>query len=469
MLRTLKYRRLYSTALPVLKHNNTLAAYQACLKSKELSSSNIDEIMPTLKNDELLPKTDKISLYNLILSDLLGKDASLAAQCQRELQKLGGKLEMKSLGEIIKYNSGRNKTSWEVFEEHYDMFDASGGDEVLASVLVKLVRGELIDQGEETEDIYKISDSNLVKSVWLMSQMGKVDLEMKKEVLNECLSRDFLGLVGLIDLKDIDMYEYPFDKFVKLFYFKQEVKFNEFLPKLVLQLSQSSEAKPAEYGVSEINSLNERFGKPKVDTIVVDKEQLFSRLMQELSPSIKFPELFETRLAILKALAMNKQDLGKLLEYYHEFISFDKLNLFEIMEQMVVNFGYLYIYSGNEMYKQLMETMLPEDESKKVLQCLIVCSETDKSLELFNKHLKKSEQFDVGLVHSLILKSLSENDREFAYLIHDGSVQNGIISTDENLKSLKSLFKRYGDILGSDESERAELLKLELLKHLRSL
>ena len=103
----------------------------------------------------------------------------------------------------------------------------------------------------------------------------------------------------------------------------------------------------------------------------------------------------------------------------------------------------------------------------------------DKSLEVYNDYIQNvsrsvnehSGRSPSGLLtESLMLCNLYHNDREFAYLLFDKAVANGILSDELEIATVKKLFKVYGDSFVEDNWDAAKpILKRYILDSIRSL
>ncbi|CCH43246.1 hypothetical protein BN7_2793 [Wickerhamomyces ciferrii] len=461
----------------------------------------VDEIINFAKSDSNITSSNKIELHNLILKNLLKFDQSLSMIHQRAIRELNGSVDIDSMVEIIKYNSGRVESSWEIFENYITKINPNAikNEDLLTSVLTKLVYGD----SSEIEDGYQINEHKLLKSIAILQNLEQQPKDLKLQLLQKCLEMekfDLINIIGIDSLELIHELNPNTSQFVKLWsiwnpetFDKSQIDENlDRINKLVMKLSeeQAFNFELDNESKTQFESISTKFPSLSIKSSTTKSEpqltnQLFDQLVKILENSkiLTNPESRYTplRLSILKAYGINKLDHKKALYLYHEFISLDKQNVDKIMSTMVIISSYLSISQNDLNQLIIAETLLPQPMTINSLRALILgysSFDLSKSLEIFNNNIAQSNKTpnDQGvslaglLTETLVLANLSQQDREFAYLIHDGAIMNNILETETSKNRIKAIFKRYGEILGEEDDIKIKnLLKQEVLNAIKAL
>lgn len=507
-------QRLYSTVktevsvkekLLKLKESKDLppSAYSELLGHNDIVTGKeievVEEIIDLAKSDSNVSGDQRVQLHNFVLKNLTKYDYSLSTIHQREIKELKGNVDLGSLVEIIRYNPGRVQSSWELFEtalKTLEINDPSECQELLATVLEKLIYGD----SSEQEDGYKMNETALVQSVYLIKNLENPPKQLVNEVLRQSLeteSYDLIDIIGLESLEQIRALEPNTPQFVKLWsiwnpatVLKEEIANNpDVFSKLVLRVTESDVPVSNRQQLSEkIGDLNSKFPNLKI-TVRENQENegvpVFQKLMNILGESgvLRNPDSKYTplRISVLKAFGMKKGDHKEALSLYHDFIAFDKQNVDKLMSTMVSIFSHAAVKGNDKKQLTIAEALIPQPIPYQALQSLILgysAFDLEKSLEIFNDYIQKvSKTVDEDgisiaglLTESLILAFLSKRDREFAYLIHDGAITNNIVTSETGKNRLKAIFKRYGEIVGEEGDQKInDLLKEEVLNAISKL
>jgi len=487
--------------LSKLKAGNNVppTTYLQLLQKDELINGQrvemVDEIIGLAKNNPKVTRDDLIHLHNFVLKTLIQHDTSLSTIHQRELSTLNGEVDIEALVQIIKYNSGRNKSSWEILLEFEKYVGES--QELLETVITKLLYGDASEQ----EDGYKVNETGLIRSVFLLKNLQNPSPKLVHDVLAECLESeryDLIQIVGLESLDQIKSLEPNSEQLVKLWDIWNPKSLSEadidgnipLLQNLIWKTS-GTETNVQEVDDSLKKNLKELQSQfPKLDaTLDIDLKTDFSMIFQKLvellerSNTLSAPKQIYSPLreALLKAYGMNKLDYKHSLKLYHDFIVLDKANVDSLMSTMMKIALYVGVQNNDPQQLLIAQALVPQPMTVNSLQALILGNsafDLEKSLELFNssiKHLSKEINEEgvsaAGLVtESLLISYLSKRDREFAYLIHDGAIMNELVTSETGKDRMKAIFKRYGEIVGEEDDDKInKLLKDEVLKALKEL
>lgn len=519
LLRSLKLsQRRYSTELSVrekllkLKESKDIppSVYSNLLNHNDIITGKeveiVDEIIDLAKNDSNVTNESRVQLHNFVLKNLVKYDYSLSVVHQRELSDLKGVVDLDSMVEIIKYNPGRVKSSWELFETTMSTIERDSSEEyqeLLSTVLSKLVHGDASEQ----EDGYIMNETALLRSVFLLKCLKAPSQDLLEKVLARALETDnyqLIQLIGLQSFEQIKNLEPNTNQFVQLWSIwnpspsslsKEEIENNlDLWKKLLWRTSEKKESTSPkdnsshQESFSYLKQLQEQFPKLQVDLNIpkrTDQDSTFQSLVNILEESGIFknpePKYTPLRVTLLKSYGMNKDNIKTAFQLYHDFISLDKQNVDLYMTTMATSSFYLAVKDNDSRHLMIGEALIPQPIPYKALQGQILgysSFDIQKSLDLFNDHIKNvSKKVNelgtspaTSLIESLITSYLSKKDLQFAHLIHDGAIMNNIITTETAKNRMKAIFKKYGEIIGEEDNDKmAVMLKDQVLESLREL
>jgi hypothetical protein len=506
-------KRLQSTLSPEilrlsnqLKDANAVNAYEDILlklsqlkAQPEIIEENLtilDQVFSKINQDKSLQKNHKEALHNFVLSNFIEHDPSLSTIHQRHLKQVEGRLSVESLIEIIKYNSGRVSSSWEIFELYYKDLQLSDAerDLLFKAVIDKLVKG---DSSDHEDGLFKINQDSLLKALFLSKNLKDVDDVLIQDLFKLAVESESYQLVQLLPFSEALLELLPNlsgDDLAKLFSVwdlsnitENHIKANaDVFEKAILSLSDPDVSID---GVSN-NELNDLVFAllPRLQSSIPGltfesptfasstKDEIVDNIINKVQNQLKSSEERFTplRRAVLKAQSINKSSSSNSDELFSSF-SQKKSDLSPSETNILA--AYYFVLTGNEKF---LGELSENEKDIQSLQAYLLSSaykNVDDALNLYNKVIKNvsRENNELGvsesglITESLLLAYLSQQDREFAYLIHDGAVLNNIVEGDPALGRLKGIFKRYGEIVGEEEDKIKPLLREEVLKAIKNL
>ncbi|KAI5964923.1 hypothetical protein CANMA_003433 [Candida margitis] len=168
------------------------------------------------------------------------------------------------------------------------------------------------------------------------------------------------------------------------------------------------------------------------------------------------------RKELIEVLGIAQNNLGEALKQFQKYESYCKYGISNVQVAMVKAISYQAIKQDKEIFKTMAETMIPPDLTIQLLQVLIILKSyfnPNDGLTLYNDYVNgvsgvvKDGSSQKGLLtQSAILGFLMNNDREFAFLLFDKAVENGIIVDESEIATTKKLFKAYSDCFVEDEN-----------------
>ncbi|CAM9012691.1 unnamed protein product [Wickerhamomyces anomalus] len=304
LLRSLNFsQRRYSTELSVrekllkLKESKDIppSVYSNLLNHNDIITGKeveiVDEIIDLAKNDSNVTNESRVQLHNFVLKNLVKYDYSLSVVHQSELSDLKGVVDLDSMVEIIKYNPGRVKSSWELFETTMSTIERDSSEEyqeLLSTVLSKLVHGDASEQ----EDGYIMNETALLRSVFLLKCLKAPSQDLLEKVLARALETDnyqLIQLIGLQSFEQIKNLEPNTNQFVQLWSIwnpspsslsKEEIENNlDLWKKLLWRTSEKKESTSPkdnsshQESFSYLKQLQEQFPKLQVDLNVPKKDR----------------------------------------------------------------------------------------------------------------------------------------------------------------------------------------------------
>lgn len=466
--------------------------------------SDLSEI--SVKGD--LTVEEMAELYNTIIKRFAEVDYSIATVAKAALKGLStesrpyGTLDAEALLELIKYNPGRVLSSWELFIDQVHKDTGMAGlvreNQALAHSFLAVMTQKLLfgDVNELEEEEFKVNVEALSKlgllfahyndsgSFTLSSDLEAALIEKAFEVhcpwiLNH-ISVSSSTLSDVLKSRDLSDTEFAvvFTKFWKQMGNIEDPKLLvEVFPRLA-QLSFSGlSLNAAELELFEsFERLSERLGY-KADKVTFSKQEVDDILMS-LTESISTGSAVSPG-SLIRSFGILKRDLVQ-AEKLHEKFSSESPDVTSALSLV-----YCY-HSCLEKSPELLnkaEALLGELSGVSItnLQALILVKsylgDPQQSLDLFNQSISKISRdnsngvSDAALItESLILGYLYNLDREFAYLIHDGAVENQVLKSDTEILRAKGLFKVYGQAFEHEtEASAKDILGSHLLDSLKSL
>ncbi|ODQ81321.1 hypothetical protein BABINDRAFT_160682 [Babjeviella inositovora NRRL Y-12698] len=409
-------------------------------------------------------------LKNDVVSQFIGRDFSL-------IYTVKDSLNVSTLAQVLKHNPGRAKSSWDFYLEYQDMVAGSEQAHVKAiytTLLEKLLGGEAHEQRflKENNQVYQPSGYDIARCILLVKSGRDLGLELDSTVLcTHILSSGASELVRLVKpSREVTeklllststgfpaLYQY---------YLSQEFQPNpQVLMRALTMLVNSANELPSEMS-QEIRHVLAQNG---ITVAAFEDPTLYDSLIERIQTAKldagSTPQALEFRLAILKSLGLCKRDFRRALDIFTSNYIIRELYHIDTVQSLVVKLCCLQALTTSQLvFLQVAQSFQNVVEGMKIsdLQALIVTHakfDVEKSLELYNDYIQRVPKKTEGqtlspaakITEALITGYLSQFDKEFAYLIHDGAVTN-VVNTETERLVLKDLFKRFGKLI-TEENE----------------
>ncbi|CCG21823.1 hypothetical protein CORT_0B01030 [Candida orthopsilosis Co 90-125] len=356
------------------------------------------------------------------------------------------------LRHFININPGRVLSTFELLDKHQIPKTSHG---FKSDVLKKIVSE------------YNKNEDNTIDRIleYLNKHFENIEEERFKELFATLLHRrdvsqldSFISNVSIdnnVLLKEVfENYGDPLAKFVLMRSFERWVK-------------DPDSIKPWIYAII-LDILNFRSGqvipiyeKAGLKMDIDNLNEKVIRYVTESKMDVKAENLV-LRKVLVEVLGISQNNLGEALKVFQKYETFAKYGISNVQIAMVKAISYQAIKQDKEIFKTMAETMIPPDLTIQLLQILIILKSyfnPNDGLALYNDYVNgvsgvvKDGSSQKGLLtQSIILGFLMKNDREFAFLLFNKAVENGIIVDETEIATTKKLFKIYGDCFVEDEN-----------------
>ncbi|KAI0463615.1 hypothetical protein LJB42_002618 [Komagataella kurtzmanii] len=449
---------------------------------EEVTESS-QELLNIIRQNPELSNDDKSRLLNKLLSDFVHIDYSLTHKVLKELEKLDKTPDVVTVGHIVKFNSGRVKTSFEIYKDFMKIEEFESqlksrkedSDFLHSQILKKVVYGDK----SEADDGYKLNEERIKRALSLLPLLNenKIAKEIQKQLLTSSIELGTLPDLlekTVISREILESYIFTSDNgeisdenraLVWVQYFQQLSNNNESVP-----LENIAKVLPILAKVkgfqSEFDSLVQYVGANNLDT-----KSTWDGVI--------------IRAKLINSIGIGNKDLIRALECHTKYQDLRGQPLEFINSAAILVLGYHSVLKENDKLLPLMHALTPpESIPVKVLQCFILTygglGRTEEALDLYNRYIGEvSKENDptshisqtLLLTESVVMAHLYNNDREFAYLLNDGVITNKVIEGDTSINRLKLLFKKYGQAISDEKDTEAskEQLKIQLLDAIESL
>lgn len=484
-----------------------------CFKNFNINESLNDELEPYDLSASIIGKLSSLhaapsvreTIHNRMIEALTKHDFSIGTIHTRELLKMGGQLSLESFVQIINSNPGRVQSSWELFLQHYHLVNSS--PEALLTVLRKLLYFDPVDIEDgkkelDTRDLARcIFLMKLISSAGCLEQVPndywniilEATIEGKASTLIPLITRNFMPSYDSFDeTQELTSYQV-----FQLFHDGGKRLADENLPMFkrvlsVLGRNSCIKLTPQENEVKkELEKELENISK-KLHTLIpatfpyeeVSSQSAFENMLQtvlELDKNkISKCGVYEVA---LRSLGIYKGNLSSADKYFKEFMKVAPSEVDNMQYELFLAFIHRGVQTRDEKLLQKAVLLVPQSSSKylelSVDRALIIAYsifDIEKALEYYNRsissfgkaQLEGCSNSEAGLLtEALILAYLGKKDRDFAHVILEGAIGEGLFPSPYAIKSVKKTFAAYGDILDQDNSDaQLQALVLDYIKGL---
>ncbi|CAI5759240.1 unnamed protein product [Candida verbasci] len=394
------------------------------LLSKDLSKLTLADLKNASQNDEngkysIIKKLNESNNANSEFYNHLVSDFSSYYKLQNE------KFNNALLTHFININPGRVLTTYDLFDKH--LIEVS--EELLKTVFDKLVLEKNI------HDLVKIKEKY-------------PSFEYKLEPLVDQLiaDEDFISIRKLalhysINLENLkNRLGTVIGRFAFLEFFKPLQPQSAWAYVVLLNLNFDKE-------------LNQLYASLNQNLPNYNNEVL--KIINESSIDLEAENL-DLRISILKVLGMVENNIDETLKKFHLYQSKTPYGIENIKIIMCNIFAYQAILTDEVINLQIAEYLMPSDiRTINLIQILIIMNSnfnTDKAMKIFNEFINKvSEKGKAKLIESIIIGHLLNNDRNFAHLVFEKSIENKVLVDDKEIAKIKKIFKSFSDCFMENE------------------
>lgn len=410
------FRRLYSTNVKQLIANHVKKLEN--VEDKFTEANNFAR--PLLANIQENNSENK-QLVNLLLQEYVQHNFSIANYGVLKSEQLGIDMEDKTLAEILKNNPGRVKSDFEYFNEWHEKRQL--GDLVFNSLVANQV-------GEMGLDDVKYF-SNLIQKHGF-----NLDQDNKQKFVAKLIEEKLVYFAGEIGLTQTEMEKVVSDLGAQIVAKEAD---NEDVLSLVYEKKLSIDGDLL-VDLLETFTTNEGFRKrAKAGTPVVLED--FKDTVVEKFDSKAVGDLGK----LILLFGINYQDFALASKAYHEDINDDSaISMLKLLVYKIVHGEkghWLSIFQAINPSSNL----LTDQQVDRITRLKIVCFSMDDAIEIFNG----LQERPMSVVDCLVKKALLLGQREFAYVIYDKSIGNGLI---ERSSAVKNNFKKFGE--GEEEFKK---------------
>lgn len=467
---------------------STSVRYLSALASKNPNSITLSELQGRLNSSNAVKDDDTraILIKNINQSTNEQKD-SILRELFNDVDNFSLYFKLKdvrlpphSVLRFIELNLGRVYNAWDILHNNSLYKD----NELTLRVIEKLLNGETCEQEE-----FICSNENLSKIMHLLSD---IDAQISDASLSTLITRlDESNLITLLELVEVTpkrlleilqenkelleytrlkMFNYIFNKDPMALGLENVVQILDLISKLERE---NSIPELTETHIKAYESfLQEKYFNPPTEVDIYNiqefKATLFAFIEETKLDLEKEPESLLLRLKLIDIYGMTDKNIKKTLEKFHSYQSHAKYGIDLIQAKMILVFCYHAIFYDNRHNLKIAETLLTDQLSIKTLLTLIVANgyfDIESALQLYNDYIgvvgkevnKETQRSPSGLLtESILLAHLYHQDREFAFLILEKAVENGIVSNELEIATIKKLFKVYGISFNEDDKEKSK-------------
>lgn len=475
--------------------NSALATASHALEPYEFSSI----IKQSLSENSEISVEERVKIHNLLIEELTKHDFAVATIHLKELQKLSGSVTIPAFIELIKYNPGRVKTSWEIFVENFEM--VKGFDEPMILVLEKLVT---FDDAELRDGKAAMNSIDIARSIFLLDfikNKGSIPENIWNKLKNDIISSEasvFLPKVLEFSrssnsfevdvLSKFQLYYLLGSGDLKNLFYEDKDKFVKFFALVGTEDSITlSERENDVYQsvIKELGHLHQHFGlgEPASVPTVIKTQDSFERLID----FVELNELDKKDLSyakmLIRYLGLHKGDIKRAMESYHNSLMSHPSHSDELMYELFLSFVNQAFVNSNDRLLNVAETLIPSGTTAgnklSILRALILVNSKfnlDSCLEIFNSNMKELSRekspvtgtSDAALLcEALIMAHLRNKDRDFAHVVFEGAAREKIVDGPTAIKRVKTIFTLYGESI--EEENFTEIMDREIERIFKTL
>lgn len=519
LLKMLRFRRGFSLNAKLLKIINPdySKTYTKLFEQpyfhqiRKKLNSNPDELEPydlsskvkDIIHDLKFTNKEQAAVHNKLIEELTKHNFGIATIHSQLLKELGHPLSSNAFTELVKYNPGRIKSSWDLLVE-YKSLQVELPDQLLLSVLKKIVFFDAADvqDGKKVLTIEDVSNScYLLQTIRDKEIISSTIIDKLASAILELDGTEFLSLVLKFSPK-LDIFSDKFDDLTPLqtymvftaYPFEDLRTFSNYVynlvkvtgrDRLLVLLPEEKEASDKyKAQVERINTQLQIGWKPEIFKIEADYvEKNFFRILEDLQNGGIIGKDFNLIKQILRTFSLTRCNIEEFMDFYvnNSKKIADKQD--ELVFEAYLAYSYMAFKTGDPSYLQAANNWLPKTPSE-VLKTNVLCVnilinskfDINKSLDIFNENIKslnkkKNETTNLSqtdlVIESLVLSYLYKQDIDFARMLLDKAMGEKLFSGKTAVKNIQKHLAGYGEAFENKNLE--EFLQLDICKYFEDL
>lgn len=455
----------------------------------------------SLKSISSVTREQSALIHNKLIEDLSQYEYGIASIHSRHLKDINKSVSNEALIAMLKYNPGRVNSSWELFIKHMDIYEKYIPDDVLLTVLHKVVYFDPVDvkDGKKTLDLFDLIHSILI--INKIQNFQKISNEMIEKLVSSCIDLKatfllpylfkFSPQMDLFVKKLYDLTSYQLFLIWKHFSFEDIMSYKELMYRLVSTFGKNEKIVITDEEKAAYINIRKQLDIVKGQLIAdhdleINAIETFSTSdsFEKLLEQIVSVELHKTDIklakSILRSIGVFKNDTRSFLELYHICVSAFPGKEEELFFEAFLSLTYQGYKTSNETALQFAEAYIPEtatDLTRTKILCVQILANAkfniDESLNIYNDNIQKLNrgkdevtnlsQAD-AVTESLILAYLSNRDLDFARVIFEGAANGELLSGPTAIKRIKGWLSMYGEAVenGDVDATMENQIKLYL-------
>ena len=516
----LRFQRYFSVSRNLLKtvSKHELESYTSLLKQPYFHKINghlktkVEELEPYELSDEVTKAVRELkfndkeasSVHNKLIEELTKHNFGIATIQSKILKELKQELTLDALLQVIKYNPGRIKSSWDLFVDNAKTLKEVP-DKLLVEVLRKLINFDSADikdgkKAMTVNDISnaayilsKVQDRNLIDQA-LIDKITKYILETDA---TDCLPivLSYSPSFAIFETKISELT--PLQTYYIFSFFPFEILrgSKEYVYNLVKYTGRPSLLKPTEEESQAEKTIKEQIEVIKktvdekwdlkrspIDTMLVEKN--FFRILDDLKSGNKLDSDFPLVKMVLRIFSLTRSNIDEFMDLYVRCSNNFPKKQDELVFEAYLAYCYKAFKTGDASFLQAAQNWLPKtyrDRSLKanVLRVSIITDakfNIEQSLQIFNDNIqdvsKVKEESERGsqadlITESLILAYLYKQDIDFARMLMEKAMGEKLFSGKAAVRNIKKHLAGYGEAV--ENKTLNEYLENDVCEYLQNI
>ncbi|KAG0671354.1 hypothetical protein C6P45_000808 [Maudiozyma exigua] len=516
----LRFQRYFSASRNLLKtvSKHELESYTSLLKQPYFHrisnhlNNKAQELEPYELSDEVTKAVRELKfndqeasiVHNKLIEELTKHNFGIATIQSKILKELKQELTLDALLQIIKYNPGRIKSSWNLFIDNVKELKEVP-DELLLEVLRKLVNFDSADvkDGKKAMTVNDITNASYILSKFqdrkLVDQglIDKITRYILETDATDCLPTvlSYTPSFAIFETKFAELT--PLQTYYIFNFYPFEIlrSFKEYVYNLVMFTGRPSLLKRTEEEPHTEKSIKEQIEVIKktvdenwdlqihpVDNAIVEKN--FFRILEDLKSGQKLENDFPLVKMVLRIFSLTRSNIEEFMDLYIRCSSNFPAKQDELVFEAYLAYCFKAFKTGDASFLQAAQNWLPktyEQPSLKVnvLRVSIITEakfNIEKSLQIFNDNIqdasKVKEESERGsqadlITESLILAYLYKQDIDFARMLLEKAMGEKLFSGKTAVRNIKKHLAGYGEAV--ENKTLTEYLDNDVCEYLQNL